>query len=550
MSKTGVKRVRIVSERIEHAHGGAVLCERLPLNGAQFADAPPSAFLILGASFDPAAPPPLDSIGRSIAHAQGNLADALSAACESFNRDIAEFCRARGAEWVEGASGAVVTVSGEKIVLATCGPIAAFITTPEGTTEITESIPTAERQPTALRFFASLIEGELPAHGRLAVVSATLFAYIDKDAFTKLLNQKELKKLTSHLNGVIKNAKESVFGLFIEPETSKDTSLELFNEVPTMLERPRASITNHYRNLSAFQRTTVILAALAFGLFATAFVGLHFTKTAKLAETKTPTPQPAPLPTPVVAGEAEPAPESPAHPPLVAFPMEVKGTIIPLKDSFGVVDYVRNTFAIYTYDGTASKTLELGIDVAYATETDTGMFLVDAQKKIYHWSADKPNLAKVGTLDPSEGTVIYYNGRLYALGTTADNFTVARYDVDIDTKKIGARTVWASAATTATDMAIDGSIFVNTKEGTQTFFKGKRSTPDFAGSGTLWTAEEAEELFVLHDGRLDVFEKKEGKLIKTIALTSASDAVDFFVDLKRKEVFLLSPKEVRTIPLE
>src|SRR3989338_1972830 len=174
MSKARVKRTQIVSERVEHARGGTVLCERLPISGAQFADAPPSAFLAMSASFDPAATPPIDSIGRMLSETYEDSADALSRACESFNKDIAEFCRTHGAQWIESASATLVTVSGTKLVLATCGPVAAFIVDSDTVTEITESIPTAERQPTALRFFASLIEGELPKDGRLAIVSATL----------------------------------------------------------------------------------------------------------------------------------------------------------------------------------------------------------------------------------------------------------------------------------------------------------------------------------------------------------------------------------------
>lgn len=559
MTHRRVKRTKIVSEYLKHDRGGAVLCERLPINGAQFADNPPAAFLVMGADFDSASPPPLDALGAHLAQAHDGIASTLSRACESFNQDIAEFCRTNGAEWIEDASGAVVVVSGSELVLAICGPIAAFIIETAGVTEITESIPTAERQPTALRFFASLIEGELPEGSRLAVVSASLFNHIDKDALIKLFSQRDLQKIIRQIQATVEGANESVFGLFIESKSADDQEFESFNEAPTLLERPQRSalpsgrsITNavavQWKKLSPIHRTTALLAVLAGGLFLTSFTGLEFAKNAKLAQTETPAP--AEEPEPIVAGEAEQAPQPEITPPLVAFDADIEGMLVPMKDAFGLVDLRRDSFTIYDYNGKQRATPELSVDVVYATESDDGIFVIDAEHKLYHWSAATGSLAKIGTLDAAENMARFYNGRIYAIATGVPKFTIARYEVDKDTKKLGARSVWANADTSALDMIIDGSIYVSAKEETLTFFKGTRTDPRFAESGLLWTVEEAEELYILYKQTVDVFEKKTGKKLRSITIPFESEVLDFFIHLKQKQIFLLSPDGIRVVPLE
>jgi len=109
----------------------------------------------------------------------------------------------------------------------------------------------------------------------------------------------------------------------------------------------------------------------------------------------------------------------------------------------------------------------------------------------------------------------------------------------------------------AVDIAIDGSIYVLNKNGVSKFQSGKLtdfalpalSTP-LSGSGKIYTEKDFKYLYILDAGnaRVLVYDK-DASLVYTLKSSDFTKLIDFYIDEKNKEMFLLNDSSLLKIKL-
>lgn len=473
------------------------------------------------------------------------LADSMASACEALNKKIADYCKERGASWIEKTNGALIAIDGKNLVLSCVGPIKAFLNHGDKMIELTSQLPTEDRRPSPFCLFSSIIEGEIKNEARIAIINEAFTKQITKNKLRQTLRGKDFKQAAKKLEKDISKKDETVYALFLELSTkgTPDTAFELFEETPTLFERPKSRWKiKGCQMLPGHKRRAVTLTILASALFITSIVGLSITKhtriQAKEKETRYDQIE-------IALSGAEEVKEKP----FIQFDEIEIGRLAALGNNLAVIDLEKGALIYYNDSGSALSTLKLSTGpLCSAASGDEVLFLLDRNSILHTLPPNETSPVKLGKITGKE--VAFYGDRIYAM--SVENKQIYRYDLKNKNTKLDKETPWLRGTRlpdSALSLTVDGDIYVSAFNNVLAFFKGepKPFTPDIPKGehlfAKIWTSQDSPHLFVLdaETNSILVFEKENSSFLRQFTLQDKLDSLnDFAVNLKEKKLFVLT----------